>query len=505
MTLSFPVPTKCGSLQQKDAAMLVILSDLHLNDGATGNLLAAGAIDLLCERLCDLAWRASWRTDGGYAPINRIDLVLLGDTLDICGSPRWLSTPARPWDDPHSPAVIENVAAICEEILRKNIEAIRALRSLTTDATITLPPATAAGQPVPDSEEMPVSVCTHYMVGDHDWPLHVNGPQYDLLRHKIAHHLGLVTQYNRPFPHDAGESDELLEALRQHRVLARHGDIFDPLAFHEDRNASSLTDAICIELIARFQKSVEAELAADLPPAAAAALRELDQLRPALLAPAWMESTLERTGASSAVRTAVRRMWDYTVEQLLHLEIVRRHASASPVDLIDGLAAALKFSRRDTHDWTGRTLKWLASLRGATCPSYAVHAAAEADFRNRRARHIVYGHTHCHEVVPLDASHADGFVLNQTYFNAGTTRRCYKPTQAAGGKHEFVAADSFSLLSFYQADERSGRSYETWSGTLAPCIQEPATRRETAPQQAAPIRAPQFGHPSRAAAMARGY
>ena len=90
--------------------------------------------------------------------------------------------------------------------------------------------------------------------------------------------------------------------------------------------------------------------------------------------------------------------------------------------------------------------------------SYAQHALAEADFRNRRARHIVYGHTHQHEIVPLDASHADGYVLNQTYFNAGTWRRCYQPTQTLAGNHELVACDSFSLLAFYQGDERSGRT-----------------------------------------------
>ncbi|HEX5104516.1 MAG TPA: hypothetical protein VFV87_11925, partial [Pirellulaceae bacterium] len=187
--------------------MLAIISDLHITDGTTGQLLPAGTMDLLCERLCDLAWRASWRPGGVYRPIDRIDLVLLGDTLDLISSRRWLASPCRPWDDPQSPAVIDTIGGIVEEILRTNVDAIRTLRNLATESTVSLPPATAAGQPVLEAEEIPVAVCTHYMVGDRDWPLHLAGSQYDLIRHKITHHLGLVTPYNKPFPHEAGECE----------------------------------------------------------------------------------------------------------------------------------------------------------------------------------------------------------------------------------------------------------------------------------------------------------
>ena len=490
--------------------MLVILSDLHLNDGTCGAILAPGTMNLLSERLCDLAWRASWRADGTYQPIDRLDLVLLGDVLDITGSQRWLKGDARPWSDVQSHAVSDTTAAIVDEILRKNVDCIRTLRSLATEALIALPPATASGQPVPDAEEMPVAVYSHYMVGNHDWLLHLRGSQYDVIRHKVAHHLGLVTPHNKPFAHEACESDELHEALRQHRVLARHGDIFDPLSFADDRDAASLCDAISIELVANFLGHIEDQIAAELPPAAATALADIEQIRPMLLIPAWMEGMLERTGCTLAQRNAIKRIWDYMVEQLLHLDIVRKCAAASSADMIDGLAAALKFSRRDSADWTGRTINWLNNLRGAASPSYAMHAMAEPDFRNRRARHIVYGHTHSYEILPLDASHADGYVLNQTYLNAGTWRRVYRPTQAISGCHEFIAADCFSLLAFYQADERSGRSHETWCGTLAPSTFEPQARPQIAAQPAAqamsaPIRAPQFAGSSRAMAMARGY
>ena len=494
--------------------MLVIISDLHWNDGTTGAQLDAGAMELFTERLADMAYRASWRADGSYRPIERIDLLLLGDVLDLIGSQQWLAGDARPWHDVQSAAVIGTVASITDDILRRNIDSLRRLRSLATEGAITIPWGATNGSPISGDEELPVAVRMHYMVGNRDWPLHLRGSQYDLIRHKVAHHLGLANQHNQPFPHDSAESPELNEVLRRHRVLARHGDIFDPLQFSDDRDACSLGDAIAIELVARFHAHLENELATELPPAALATLREIDQIRPMLLIPAWMESVLERTVPQLAIRKAVKRLWDDLVDDMLQLDVVQQRSRHSPLDLVDGLAAALKFSRRDTTDWTGRTIAWVNSLRGARSESYSAHALAEPDFRNRRARHIVYGHTHRHEIVPLDASHADGYVLNQSYFNAGSFRRCYKATQAATGQHEFIASDTFTLLGFYQGDERGGRSYETWSGTLAPGIAEPQVAQvvtprasETAaPVQAHGIRAPRFaaaGHAS--ASPVRGY
>ena len=88
-----------------------------------------------------------------------------------------------------------------------------------------------------------------------------------------------------------------------------------------------------------------------------------------------------------------------------------------------GLQKALKFSRRLSVGWASWVAQWICDLRGAGTTSYYQHALTEQDFRNRRAKHIVYGHTHHAEVVPLDASHAEGFALHQAYFNSGTWRR----------------------------------------------------------------------------------
>src|SRR5207237_10292814 len=126
----------------------------------------------------------------------------------------------------------------------------------------------------------------------------------------------------------------------------------------------SITDGLAIELIARLLQHGESEMADQMPPATWAGLCEIDQIRPVLLVPAYIESMLERS-ATPIIRNRIKRTWDYMVEQMLHLEIIRRLASASPVDLIDGLAAALKFSRRDSQNWVGRTLSFMAGLRGA--------------------------------------------------------------------------------------------------------------------------------------------
>ena len=130
-----------------------------------------------------------------------------------------------------------------------------------------------------------------------------------------------------------------------------------------------------------------------------------------------------------------------------------RADASSSTNLIDGLSRALRFSKRRSSGWTSATTEWLRAIRGAESDSFAGHALTEPDFRNRRAKHVVYGHTHAAEVVPLDASHAEGYVLDQVYFNAGTWRRIHRPASFSPAGHEFIATDVFSYLAFFQGDD----------------------------------------------------
>jgi UDP-2,3-diacylglucosamine pyrophosphatase LpxH len=478
--------------------MLVVISDLHLTDGSSGTTISADAFRLLAERLAELAAGASARADGSYRPIDRIDLVLLGDVLDVIRSTRWLGADVRPWDDPQSPAVAELVSTITGDILRRNEAALGVLRSLA-QGLVRLTPVGQMGRRASSGESVPVPVRIHYMVGNHDWFFHLPGAHYNHLRRQVAVHLGLATEPDVPFPHEPWESGELLDTLRRHRVLARHGDVYDPLNFDGLRDMSSIGDAIVVELVNRFGVDVERELGTELPPATRAGLREMDNIRPLLLVPVWIDGLLERTCPAAAIRHRVKQTWDTLADAFLEQPLVRRRDSWRPRDLVDGLQRALRMSRRVPVGWASSIAQWLCQVRGTNSASYFNHALTEEDFRNRRARHVVYGHTHEPEIVPLDASFADAYVLNQVYFNSGTWRRVYHQTQFAPGEHEFIANDAVSLLAFFQGDERGGRPYESWTGMLGINPNEAllgnrvdaAATFDAAPNSA-PVRAPHF-------------
>ena len=453
--------------------MLVIVSDLHLTDGTAGSTVESGAFEIFAERVRELAVAASWRSDGRYRPIERIDLVLLGDILDVVRSAQWAAVPGvRPWGNSLAPEFVDQVTRITTGILRRNEKGLAVLRGLTAEGGVTVPPVIyARAGAEADAQGEPVQVRLHYMVGNHDWYFHLADRKFDPLRQKIVQALGLANPFDQPFPHDMTENEELLAAMRRHKVTARHGDLFDPLNFEGDRDAASLGDVIVIELVNRFAAEVETQLAGDLPASTVLGLREIDNIRPILLVPVWIDGLLERTCAFPGMRKRVKAVWDRMVDEFLGIEFVRRRDTISPVDVVDGLQRALRFSKRFSIGWASAITEWLNKIRGSETSSYCTHALAEQDFRNRRSRHIVYGHTHLAETVALDASYAEGYVLHQEYFNTGTWRRIHRQTQLAPAEHEFIAQDVMSYAVFYQGDERRGRPYETWNGTLGfnPC------------------------------------
>lgn len=450
--------------------MLVIISDLHLTDGTSGQTIDPGAFTLFRDRLRETAFTASFRADGRYRPIDRIDLILLGDILDVLRSNRWrnpASGDVAPWSREHQPTQFsDKVAEITEAILERNQQAVVILRSLREGA-ILLPAATRKGQPSQSSkQEHPVEVSIHYMVGNHDWFYHLGGASFDDIRRRIIDALGLSHLTLEPFPHEPEESEDLSAVLEAHRVFARHGDLYDPFNFEKSRNRPSLGDAIVVGLLNRFSASVEDQLGDQLPRACMRGLRGIDAVRPHLLVPVWVSGILRKTCSRQRHVDQVKEVWNQLVDEFLALEFVRERDLFLQPDAVDLLQAALKISRRFSFQWSANILhRFGQTLHGRRLPSHR-QALTEKSFKSRESRYIVYGHTHHQLITPLDSSLVEGQTFNQMYLNSGTWRKVFELARWSHTKQEFLGYHVMTYLSFFKEDERNGRLFEVWSGAL---------------------------------------
>jgi UDP-2,3-diacylglucosamine pyrophosphatase LpxH len=457
-----------------EGVMLVIVSDLHFTDGTSGETVRSGAFKLFRDALSDLAYGASWRANGKYRPIEDLHLLLLGDVLDVIRSTQWLqvagvASDVRPWNDPQSQPFIDKVGAITAAILQNNTDSLATLKNLSE--TVTIPQATLEGKPAdadwnPDGKgRQPVKVHIHYLVGNHDWFFHLPGGPYNQIRQTIVSAMGLATPPNEPFPHDPSESVPIQQLYHDHRVFARHGDIYDSFNYDGDRNRSSLGDAIVVELVDRFAMQVSEKV--PLPAACLAGLREIDNLRPTFAIPVWVDSLLQRTCPDTRLQMQAKEVWDGLVDHLLGLDFVhKQHSFFHLFDNVEQLEWALKFSKGVSKGNLSRLYAWITEKFATKDSSYYSQAAAEGAVKSRTARSVVYGHTHVYEMVPLDSLVINNAFLDQVYFNSGTWRPYRQLSRIHPEQEQFVKFQLMTYLAFFKDDERGGRPFETWSGVL---------------------------------------
>ena len=451
--------------------MLVVVSDLHLTDGTSGETIRASAFGGFKDSLSELIYDASWRKGGKYRPIEEIDIVLLGDILDVIRSAKWLAGTARPWSDVQSQPCVDKISEINAAVLEHNKASLAILKNLANGSFLSLPPATNDGKPALTAHDKPsavdrvrVKARMHYLVGNHDWLYHVPGPAYDRIRSQIVDNLGLQNNPALPFPHDPVESGELMDVYRAHRVFARHGDIFDKLNFEEQRNASSIGDAIVVELVNRFPLVVVQELGADLPDACAKGLREIDNVRPLVLVPVWVNGLVWRT-CSKPIAEKIKQIWDRLADEFIHLPFVTERLWTSRLfGSVAKLEWALKFSHGVSLGSLSEVANWVAAKVASHEGPFYPNAFSEPAFKSGEADFIVYGHTHHHEIMPLNVV-ADGSNA-QIYINSGTWRTVHELARLHVSEQEFAGYHVMTYLAFFKDDERNGRKFETWSGTL---------------------------------------
>jgi hypothetical protein len=449
--------------------MLVIISDLHLTDGTSGETIRSGAFKAFRERFRDLAYDASWRSEEEYRPLECIDLVLLGDILDVIRSTRWCDAPGdvRPWGKQDDPRFVPMVTQITKDIIANNTDSLDVLKSLHDPKLMNVPPATPEGKVTLVSrdlnarERVPVPVRIHYLVGNHDWFYHLRGEAFDAIRKLIVEAIGLETPASTPFPHDPTESPLLQEVYREHSVFARHGDIFDPSNFENSRDASSLGDAIVIELLDRFGVEVRERLRGQLPGPCESGLKEIDNVRPLSIIPIWVDGLISNT-CSPELAHEIKQIWNEMVHQFLAVDFVSSRPFASSALLKLGFEISADVPLSGLSD----VAAWFSAKLGGSTASFYPYALHEAAFTQGWAKFIVYGHTHHYEVVSLQSVQGRGKSLDQIYINSGTQRPVHELARFHPSQKHFVGYHVMTYLAFFKENERKGRAFESWSGAL---------------------------------------
>jgi UDP-2,3-diacylglucosamine pyrophosphatase LpxH len=442
--------------------MLIVVSDLHLTDGTVVRTTSASAFALFARKIKDLVYEASWRSDGGYRPVEEIHLLLLGDIFDVTRSVRWCIQDSerravKPWDNPEDKAFLGAVRQVTDGIIENNLETGSILRALRDGSLLEVPASLNA------KDMLPVRVSIHYMVGNHDWFYQLSSTGYEEVRRRLAEAFGLANDPFGPFPHDTDQLPSLKRIVEDHRVHARHGDVFDSMNFEGVRTRSSIGDVIVVELLNRFPLEVERQLGQDLPPAFVQGLREMDTVRPWLLAPTWVEHLLRRTCVKPGLAEEVKFIWDRLVGDFLGLAFIRARDTNHPLDTVDRLELLLKFSRGLSIRTSSRILAATRARFLRQRPNFR-DALGEPAYRSGSARYIVYGHSHLQEMIPLPPGYSG--TESAIYFNSGTWRRVQESSHSLSGKGDFIGYDAMTFLVFFLGSERRGRPYERWSGSL---------------------------------------
>lgn len=445
--------------------MLVIISDIHLTDDTTGKTINAGAFRDFRARLRELAQDAARRTSRHFQPPEAIELVLLGDIFDPLHSARWHSgeEQVRPWEHRSKPLLFQKkIAEITEAIISRNHEALTVLRDLSGQRPLRLREPGRAQAP-----EISVPVNITYMVGNHDWYYHLPGDGYEAIRDRLRKMMGLANEPG-PFPYEAEESARLFDLFRQHRIYARHGDKFDTFNYEEEqgRDAATLGDAIVVELVNRFPHEVR-DRVDGLPPAFAAGLDELANVRPSLMIPVWVDALLRNAKLSGRQVRQIKEIWNGLADEFISLPFVQARDQMLALDEVDGLELTLHLSTGFSFRGLARLASFVQERIWKGNLSYARHALDEPAFQDPAFDHVAYGHTHHHEVVPLRVRRQRGRPANQFYLNSGTWHAIQQRTLSEGMvAPNFAFYHVMTYLAFFRQGERSGRPFETWSGTL---------------------------------------
>lgn len=205
------------------------------------------------------------------------------------------------------------------------------------------------------------------------------------------------------------------------------------------------------------------QLGDQLPAECLEGLNEIDNVRPLLLIPVWVDALLDKTCPNHLdLAHKVKDIWNNLAEDFLILDFVRKRDKWwNPLEAVDKLELGLKITRHVSFDKIADVIKWFTKKKNGSGETYYQHTYKEQAVKDHKA-FIVYGHTHHSEVVPLDNINGK----DQIYIDCGTWRTVYEMAKTESKLPRFVNFKVMTYLAFFKEDERGGRKFESWSGSL---------------------------------------
>lgn len=345
--------------------------------------------------------------------------------------------PIRPWSGPNDTDSADwTLQMYAEEIVTKiidnprNQEARKYLKDFETTCGVNL--------------------VLSYMIGNHDWLIN----RYPSTRQAIADFLGIT-----PPGYFTRNQFDYVRVFGEYSVLARHGDHYDPFNYEGDHNASSLGDAIVIDLLNKFPKELAKDAVLGGNQDLVKELKEIDNVRPLLEVPAWIQGVCNRYPGTE---NSVHDIWNNLVDQFFQMDFVKERDHWK---LEMGLRLTTGFSYAKIQQLLQTAL---AKKIYSSSDDYRGFAYSEWALKKNQARYVVYGHTHHAEQVPLDILPASTSGTTEAlYFNTGTWRQVFEHAVFDVDTFEFIGWHVMTFLVFYLPEEKErDRNYEVWSASL---------------------------------------
>jgi UDP-2,3-diacylglucosamine pyrophosphatase LpxH len=463
--------------------MLVVISDLHLNDGsAAPENISAKAFAIWMKDVLALA---------KHNKAKELVFLYLGDMVDLLRTEYWfypkpgepLGTQAgetfpleqRPWGDREINQHPDQLSPACRA------RAIEILRKICQEASGQLAYLRGEADGIESElDALGIPVRRFYIPGNHDRLCWVD----PTIRQEMLQALGAAT-IPGPRPFEA--------ILPEYGLLARHGHEWDPWNYEacqekrlpaelqaDDYQLVPIGDPITTELLARLPFLVTTSLPPGISEEVRAQvyeqLRHIEDVRPLSKALHWVlvEPASVAEGYDKATRETIVATMNTAAKQIIanfmqipfvkdwlakHDQWNLRLDEADKLQEIYRWSKVLDIKRLDT------VLK-VAEKLGLTEEDDDSRTAERELAYASSARFCVYGHSHTFRHVPM-ARNANGEDL--VYFNSGT----WRPRVAQAKDHKsFASYKEMTYLVFYRADEDLGSrgskslSYELWTGMM---------------------------------------